>query len=70
MKIKVPPSVNQVYSVYQTLSLPSGHRFVAEDPAVTHIHEPTKVGLPHTRIDESPLWWELVKLRLINFVNA
>jgi hypothetical protein len=66
--IKVPPSVRHVYSVIQTLTLPNGHRFVAEDPSSTTIHAPIEIKLPHTRIDESPDWWSLVENQLNYFV--
>jgi hypothetical protein len=67
--IKVPPSVRKVHYVIQDLTLPAGHRMVAEDPKQTAIATPIKIGLPHVRIDESPTWWALVKMHLQTFVK-
>lgn len=65
--IKVPPSVDQVHYVIQTITKPAGHRLVAQDTDATHIHTPIKISLPHVRIDESPAWWALVKMHLTHF---
>ena len=67
--IKVPPSVAEVYSVKQSITIPKGHAFVAEDPASTTIHPPVEIKLPHTRIDESVVWWALVELQLERFCS-
>lgn len=68
--IKVPTSVKEVHSVIQNITRPSGHKFVAEDPNLTAIHPPTKIFFPHTRIDESPIWWDLVDKQLRSFCRA
>lgn len=68
-KIKVPPTIKQVYSVIQNISKPSGHHFIAIDPNETEVHIPVTIKLPHTRIDESPTWWSLVKLHLQSYVR-
>ena len=65
--IKVPPSVKKVHYVIQDITLPAGHKMVAEDPTQTTIHAPIKIALPHVRIDESPTWWGLVKMHLQHF---
>jgi hypothetical protein len=67
--IKVPSSVRDVHYVRQNLDKPSGHNFVAEDPCKTVISTPIFISLPHTRIDESPTWWLLVKMHLEHFVK-
>jgi hypothetical protein len=67
--IKVPPTVRHVYSVVQSISKPSGHEFVADVPGETIIHIPIRIFLPHTRIDESPVWWKMVKDHLTEFVK-
>lgn len=69
-RIKVPPSIKEVYYVYQTIDSPNGDEMVAEDPSETVIHTPVEIRLPHTRIDESPDWWDLVKVQLDVFVNT
>jgi hypothetical protein len=68
-KIKVPSSVRRVHYVIQDITLPSGHRMVAEDPKETQIATPIRIQLPHIRIDESPTWWALVKIHLQEFVK-
>jgi hypothetical protein len=68
-KIKVPSSVKRVHYVIQDITLPSGHRMIAEDPKETQIASPIKIQLPHIRIDESPTWWALVKIHLQEFVK-
>jgi hypothetical protein len=65
--IKIPPSVNQVHYVIQDITKPSGHRMEAQDPEATHVHTPIKISLPHVLIDESPKWWEMVKMHLKHF---
>jgi len=67
--IKVPSSVRRVHYVVQDITLPAGHKMVAEDPTQTQVHTPIKIQLPHIRIDESPTWWALVKMHLENFVK-
>jgi len=69
-KIKVPPSVKEVHYVYQTIDSPNGDPMVAENPDETKIAAPVEIRLPHTRIDESPIWWGIVKIQLQQFVNA
>jgi hypothetical protein len=66
--IKVPDTVRRVHYVIQDITLPKGHRMVAEDKALTNIYAPIKIPLPHVRIDESPTWWSLVKMHLEHFV--
>jgi len=67
--IRVPATVREVFSVVQTITLPSGHKFVAEDETKTQIHSPLEAYLPHTRIDESPVFWNLVAEKLPIFVS-
>jgi hypothetical protein len=65
--IKVPASVKEVWSVRQTVQKPCGHELVAADPAATKIHPAIVVNYGHTRIDESPAFWHLVRTRLTEF---
>jgi hypothetical protein len=67
--IKVPPSVKEVFGVKQTIQKPCGHELVAVDPAATKIHPPIIINFGHTRIDESPAWWHLVKTKLSEFCS-
>lgn len=65
--IKVPSSVKEVWSVKQTIQRPCGHELVAVEPTVTKIQSPIIIEFGHTRIDESPAWWALVKSKLTEF---
>jgi hypothetical protein len=68
-KIKVPPTIKEVHYVYQDIDTPNGDPLIAEDPNETTIYTPVKIKLPHTRIDESPVWWGIVKAQLEQFVK-
>jgi hypothetical protein len=68
-KIKVPPAIKEVHYVYQDIDTPNGDPLIAEDPNETIVHTPVKIKLPHTRIDESPVWWGIVKAQLEQFVK-
>jgi hypothetical protein len=68
-KIKVPSSVREVHYVYQTLDSPNGDTMVAENTECTKVATPIKISLPHTRIDESPTWWSLVRMHLARFAG-
>jgi hypothetical protein len=65
--IKAPQSIKVVHYVLQDISQPQGHYIKAEDPRVTKVHPPRMILLPHTRIDESPEWWEMVRQKLTEF---
>ena len=62
--------MTEVHYVYQTLDAPNGDPMIAEDHNETLIATPLKISLPHTRIDESPTWWGIVKSQLTTFVNG
>jgi len=68
-KIRVPASVTEVHYVYQNLDSPNGDPMIAENSDETKIAAPVRIALPHTRIDESPIWWGIVKMQLNAFVN-
>jgi hypothetical protein len=69
-KIEVPPAVREVWSVRQTVQKPCGHELVAADPSATKIHPAIVVNYGHTRIDESPAFWHLVRTRLTEFCDV
>lgn len=67
--IKVPASVKEAWSVIQRIEKPCGHELVAVYPTSTKIHAPIVVNFGHTRIDESPAFWYLVKSKLTDFCS-
>lgn len=69
-RIRVPASVEVVYWVRQTLSLPAGHEVVPEDPTATDVVSPTVVEATHTTIDSSRQWRELVLREAANFAKS
>lgn len=69
-KIKVPHTVSEVHSVIQRVQKPCGHTLVAEDDKATLIHPPLELTYAHTRIDEAPEWWDLVREQLQKFTRT
>lgn len=67
-RIVVPGSVETVYWVRQKLFPPCGHDLVPADPEATEVLQPKILNVPHTRIDDSPAWRELVLKRAEAFV--
>jgi hypothetical protein len=68
-KIKVPPSIREVFSVIQKIEKPCGHPLVAEDTKATLIYNPEVLTYGHTRMDEAPEWWQLVSEKLKRFTH-
>jgi hypothetical protein len=67
-RIVVPASVQAVFWVRQHLFPPCGHEVVPADPEATEVVQPKVLNVPHTRIDESPAWRQMVLERADAFV--
>lgn len=67
-RITVPPSIKEVRWVKQKLNLPGNAELVAESPN-TKINPPIWIEAKHAHIDESEVWFDLVKKSAIEFTN-
>ena len=64
--ISIPRSVENVFWVRQTISLPKAHELNSEWPQ-TKIYSPQILSYGHTVIDEAPEWFNLVREKLTRF---
>jgi hypothetical protein len=68
-KILVPPSIRRVVWCRQRVDLPQGADLVAENHEQTHIEPAVEIDLPHTNIDNSVRWFDLVQRELWVWLN-
>jgi hypothetical protein len=68
-KILVPRCVRRVEWLRQSVSVPSGHDLVAEDPERTYIAQPAYLQIPHTEIDDSDEFHCLAERLAVAFVH-
>ena len=67
--IKVPHNIKRVASVRQRINRPQGHDLIPTSPKTVIAH-PIQLPFPHTDIDHSAVWFDLVYRELNAWTNS